>query len=99
MSARLTAVAAKALLRRLLEEGTTTWTKHALKEAGKDGLTTVDVVNVLRGGVVDEPEFENGAWRYHVRTAKIQVVVQFDGEDEAAPDEITVVTTWKEKQR
>ena len=31
----------------------------------------VDCANVLRAGFVEEPEFENGTWRYRVRTAKI----------------------------
>jgi hypothetical protein len=31
----------------------------------------VDETNVLRGGVVDPAEFENGSWRYRVRTACI----------------------------
>jgi hypothetical protein len=29
----------------------------------KDDPSNVDVTNVLRGGVVEPPEFENGSWR------------------------------------
>jgi hypothetical protein len=63
----------------------------------KDGLTIADVVNVLRGGVVQEPEYENGAWRYRVRTPRIVVVCELGGDDEEEPDEILVVTAWRER--
>jgi hypothetical protein len=53
-------------------------------------LTMVDVTNVLRGGVVDPAEFENGSWRYRVRTARIAVIVAFRSETE-----LRVVTAWR----
>ena len=50
----------------------------AAKEKTKnDDLTMVDCANVLRAGVVEEPEFERGTWRYRVRTQRIFVVVAF----------------------
>jgi hypothetical protein len=50
----------------------------------------VDVTNVLRGGVVDPAEFENGSWRHRVRTARIAVIVAFRSETE-----LRVVTAWR----
>ncbi len=43
-------------------------------------------------GVVEEPEWENGAWRYRFRTQRILLVVQFLSEDE-----VLVVTAWRTK--
>jgi hypothetical protein len=57
----------KKLLRRILDEGTSVisgMSSHARQESEKDKLTDVDIVNVLRGGVVREAEFENSGWRY-----------------------------------
>lgn len=95
MSVRKSAHEARVLLRALLESGLMSWTGHARKEMAKDGLTAVDVTNVLRGGIVQEPEHENGAWRYQVRTPRIVVVCEFAGDDEEAPDQVWVVTTWR----
>jgi hypothetical protein len=85
-------------LRRLLDEGETTWSTHAEDELRKDGLTMIDAVNVIRGGVVEEAEFENGSWRHRVRTPRITVVVAFDGdEDTDTATEIVVVTAWRNR--
>lgn len=56
----------------------------------KDKLTMVDVTNVLRSGVIDPAEFENGSWRYRVRTGRIAVVIAFRSETE-----LRVVTAWR----
>jgi hypothetical protein len=48
-------------------------------------LTTVDAVNMLRGGIVEPGEFENGSWLYRVRTARMCVVVA----------ELRIVTAWR----
>lgn len=58
----------------------------------KDGLTAVDCVNVLRGGVVGQAELERGAWRYRVTTQRIAVVIVFRSESV-----LVVVTTWRFK--
>src|SRR5262245_5596618 len=42
--------AAKRLIAQILTSGDVRFSDHALKEMEKDGLTTVDVANVLRGG-------------------------------------------------
>ena len=63
-----------------------------MMEMAKNDLTTIDVTNMLRGGVVDAAEFENGSWRYRVRTSKMAVVVAFRSESE-----LRVVTAWRFK--
>ena len=84
---------AKELIRGILATGETRFSKHALEEMAKDNLTTVDCVNVLRGGVVVPGEFEKGSWRYRVRTARMTVVVAFRSEHR-----LVVVTAWREKR-
>jgi voltage-gated potassium channel Kch len=100
----------KKLLRRILDEGTSVisgMSSHARQESEKDKLTDVDIVNVLRGGVVREAEFENGGWRYRVETAKIVVVITLNDEPEIMPPEsepldedieLVSVTAWRRRQ-
>jgi Domain of unknown function (DUF4258) len=82
--------AVKPLLRRILESGTVSFSDHAQAEMGRDQLTTVDCTNVLRGGVVEPGEWQNGSWRYRVKTNRICVVVAFRSEKRAV-----VVTAWR----
>ena len=86
--------AAKTLIRTILDAGTVSFSRHALEEPGKDDLTTVDAINVLRGGVVSPGELERGSWRYRVRTARLLVVVAFRSETE-----FVVVTGWRVGRR
>jgi hypothetical protein len=81
---------AKQLIQQILQGGSVTFSRHAEQEMAKDNLTMVDVTNILRGGVVDPAEFENGSWRYRVRSARIAVVVAFRSESE-----LRVVTAWR----
>jgi hypothetical protein len=81
---------ARRLIREILQSGSVVLSRHAAEEMAKDSLTMVDVTNVLRGGVVDPAEFENGSWRYRVRTARIAVIVAFRSETE-----LRVVTAWR----
>ena len=83
---------ARRLIQEILETGSVTFSKHAEEEMAKDNLTMVDVANVLRGGVLDPAELENGSWRYRVRTARIAVIVAFRSETE-----LRVVTAWRFK--
>lgn len=105
----LKAADARKLLRRLLDEGkfvSPGAKTHARREMEKDNLTDIDAVNVLRGGVVREGEWENGSWRYHVETPKIVFVVTFDPEPAVMPDgnddlgetELIIVTGWRHRQ-
>ena len=82
--------AAKRLIRDILQNGRLIYSKHAKEEMLEDDLTIVDCENVLRGGVVQPGEYENGTWRYRVETSKITVVIAFRSEQE-----LVVVTTWR----
>jgi hypothetical protein len=62
---------AKKLMVAILNEGRFEYSSHAEKELKEDDLTIVDAVNVIRGGVVEPAEFENGEWRYRVRTSRM----------------------------
>ncbi|HSO34725.1 MAG TPA: DUF4258 domain-containing protein [Labilithrix sp.] len=83
---------ARRLIRDIIENGSVSFSKHAEEELAKDNLTMVDATNVLRGGVVDPGELENGTWRYRVRTVRIAVIVAFRSETE-----LRVVTAWRFK--
>lgn len=90
MNGPFTPVAARSLIRRILEEGRVVFSKHARQEMQNDELTAVDINNVLRAGIIDEPEYENGSWRYKVWTLRITVVVALRSQAE-----LVVVTTWR----
>lgn len=53
----------------------------------------MDCCNVLGGGWVEPGEYENGSWRYRVRTARMCFVITFRSEDA-----LVVVTAWREKR-
>jgi hypothetical protein len=99
MDEPLTATAAKKLIQAILKttDGGTppsvALSGHAQKEMANDKLIAGDIINVLRGGVVEPAEFEKGSWRYRVRTNKIVVVVCFRSEIE-----LGVVTCWRIKK-
>jgi hypothetical protein len=80
------------LIRGILATGTVGFSGHALEELAKDGLTTPDATNVLRNGVVDPGEWENGSWRYRLRTRRATVVVAFRSETR-----LVVVTAWRNR--
>ena len=63
MKEPLTPPAAKRLIHSILTHGEVVSSGHATKEMEEDDLTIVDCVNVLRGGIVEPAEFENGSWR------------------------------------
>ena len=83
-------IRAKKLIRQIVMSGTVGLSKHAEDEMRKDDLSMVDCVNVLRGGVVEQPELERNSWRYRVRTNRIVVVVAF-----RSAKAISVVTAWR----
>ena len=78
---------------------------HARLEMKKDNLTDVYVVNILRVGVVQPGEWENGSWRYRVLTQRMAVVAAFEPDVESLPSdeedvsemELIVVTAWRQK--
>jgi hypothetical protein len=81
---------AKKLFREILATGRLFYSDHAKREMEKDKLTPVDVVNVLRAGVVEPSELERGSWRHRVKTNRICVVAVLVSEAEAV-----VVTVWR----
>ena len=84
--------AARKLIQKILPElNGVRFCTHALDEMAKDCLEEVDVINVLRAGLITEPaEYKNGSWRYRVRARNVFVVVTFRSESQ-----ITVITTWR----
>jgi hypothetical protein len=94
MNEPLTPNAATALIRSILTEGQVAFSQHAIDELTKDGLTTVDAVNVMRAGAVKQAaDYIKQSWRYRVETARMAVVVAFRSEDE-----LVVVTAWRAKR-
>jgi len=104
----LKALDARKLIRRLLDEGhfvSPGAGSHARKEMEKDGLSDLDAVNVLRGGVVREAEWENGSWRHRVETSRMVFVAVFDPEltvmpaddDDVGDVELVLVTGWRNR--
>ena len=86
---------AKRIIRDILENGILIFSSpHALDEMKKDNLTELDIVNVLRAGRVDEPEFEKGQFRYRFYSQKVVAIVSFRSLAKAI-----VVTAWKIKSR
>lgn len=81
---------AKRLIRDCITRGSLSWSSHALERIPERGLTTVDCVNALKSGAVEPPEWENGSWRYRVRSGEITVVIAFRG-----AREMTVITAWR----
>jgi hypothetical protein len=81
---------AKALILSILASCRVSFGKHALDEMAKDGLSTLDAINVMRGGVVRPADFINREWRYRVQTARMTFVVTFLSEQD-----LRVVTAWR----
>jgi len=87
MKQPLVAAEARKLARFILAEGTVSFTSHCLKELAKDGKSTVDATNVIRG----EAEWEHGAWRHRAWTQRMAVVIEIEIETET---ELIVVTSF-----
>jgi hypothetical protein len=82
---------AKTLIRYILEDGIVTYAQpHAVQRMRERRISTLDCENVLRGGTVWDPEFENGTWRYQVHTGKLCVVIRFEHENI-----LQIVTVWR----
>ena len=85
---------ARRIIRDILENGETIFTSHAYEEMHNDNLSEADLLNVLRGGVVDEAEWENGEWRHRVHTQNIWAVVSIE-----TTSEQLVITAWRVRRR
>lgn len=91
MNQPVRATEARKLLRRILSGGIVTYSQpHAVDRLKERELSTLDCENVLRAGVVEEAEWNDGGWRHRVRTQKIVVVIEFLSEEE-----ILIVTAWR----
>lgn len=81
----------KKLILSILKDGSISFAEpHAIECLEKHGMSTLDCLNVLRGGFVEEAEHENGEWRYRIHTGKMTVVVRFEDETE-----LMIVTAWR----
>ncbi len=85
----LTVVEARKLARLLLAEGKIRYSGHALLEMENDGLEQEEVERALRGGC-EEPEWENGQWRYRFHSYGVWAVVIFRDEEL-----LVVITAWR----
>lgn len=90
MDEPLDAVSAKKLIGSILDHGTIRFSGHAYEEMDRDGIDEVDVIGVLRAGIVDGADLERGSWRYRLRTFFLTVVIAFRSETAAV-----VVTAWR----
>ncbi len=90
MDQPITAAEARKLAKEIIENGNVMFVFHAEERMAEHNLSAVDVVNVLRGGAYTEAEWENGAWRHHAFTQRIEVVIEFENESE-----LTVITAWR----
>lgn len=79
-------------IRAVIEDGEVRWSRHARNELAKDALELSDALNVLRAGLVEPAEWENGEWRYRVRTSRMYVVVAF------VEGGLRIVTAWRIKR-
>lgn len=58
----------KKLIRSILKVGSVSYSQpHAIERLEKHGISTVDCINILLGGTVEEAEYENDEWRYSAR--------------------------------
>ncbi len=87
-------VAARSLIRKLVSSGDFVFREpHMSERMTERNVSRMDVLNVLRGGVVKFSELEKGEWRYRVWTASFSVTVAFPEEDLLA-----VVTCWRNER-
>lgn len=67
MNQPLRAIEARKRLRSILNSGVVTYAQpHALDMIRERKLSIIDCENVMRAGVMQEAEWENGGWRHQV---------------------------------
>ena len=93
MTGPLAPPAAKVCILEILERGRIRFTKYCRGRMAERKVTEVDVMHVLRGGVVEPAELEGQAWRYRVRAGRIHVVVEIDQDVDGAF--VLTVTVWR----
>jgi hypothetical protein len=84
ISEQLPGSQAARLAKTIIRDGSTVFTRHARDEMKKDDLLETDVVNVISGGVINEPGElgHRGDWCYRVRTGRATVVILFRSHEE-----------------
>ena len=65
---------------------------HAKKKMARFKMDPLDCTHVVKAGVVYDPEFENGSWRYRICAGGMTVIVEFRLRE---PHEIVIVTMWR----
>jgi len=80
----------RALLRKIIEDGEISFSRHALGQMEDRELTSDDCLAVLRAGWCEFEELINNTWRYRITTHQICVVVAFRSETFAK-----VITAWR----
>ena len=86
----LSPTGARALIRRIVDQGEVDFWHHAKEEMDNDRLSQADCLNVLRGGWPDPAESHHGHWRYQIHTRTMCAVVQFE-----SSTHLSVVTMWR----
>ena len=93
MTEPLPAPEVRRLAKAVVATGTVIYSDHALSEMAKDKLTKADVERMLRSGSAGEGEWENGSWRYQMRTPSIVVVIAF-----RSTFALVIVTAWRKRR-
>jgi hypothetical protein len=81
---------ARAVARRIAEDGIVEFSAHARDEMRKDGLESTDCLNLVRAGVYQPPELEKGEWRYRVASSTMCIVIAF-----RSPERLRIITAWR----
>ena len=87
------ATAGKHVVAILEGPGVTVFTKRAKADLMASGMTSVDAVNVLRGGQVAKPVPAGSGWTYWAQTRRMSVEFSFrrHGRDASAdPNELVI---------
>lgn len=73
------------------------FSRHSMEEMENDGLTTIDIWNVLKSDarVINEGELVNGSYRYRLETTFIMVVIAFHSNGKG----LNVVTVWDKRKK
>lgn len=88
----LSPVEARRRARLVLESGRVLVLDHAVQRMGERGMSVIDCENVIRAGRVVDVEFKAGTHRYRFETARMAVVVLFQG-----PMVLWIVTVWRKE--
>jgi len=85
--------------RRLLDQDVIVFTGHAKRRAKERGLVTIDIENIILGGVQKQaPRNSPKGWTYCIETQWMSVVVAFRCSSDGKPEELVIVTCWKDKK-